>query len=40
MAWNKKHLWKQFVQITYTLDKTFFTVAAFEGLSVASFQTK
>ena len=37
---NKNHLWKQIVTVTYTLEKTLFAVATFEGLGLASFQTE
>ena len=30
ITWNKKHLSKEIVPITNTLDKTFFIVATFE----------
>ena len=32
ITWNKKHLLKQVVPITFTLGKTIFAVAAFECL--------
>ena len=38
MRWNKSHLSKQVVIITYTLKKNCFAIATFEGLGVISFQ--
>ena len=38
MRWNKSHLSKQVVTITYTLKKNCFAIATFEGLAVISFQ--
>ena len=32
ITWNKKHSLKQVAFITYTLEKKFSAVAAFEGL--------
>ena len=32
ITWNKKHPSKQVAPITYTLEKKFFAVAAFECL--------
>ena len=32
MTCNKKHLPKQVVLIAYTMEKTFFAIATFEGL--------
>ena len=40
ITWNKKHLLKQVVAITYTLQKKFFTITALEGLKVVDFQTE
>ena len=40
ITWNKKHLLKQVVPITFTLGKTIFAVAAFECLWVVYFQTE
>ena len=40
IAWNKKHLSKQILSITYTLEIKFFAVASSGGLSVVSFQTE
>ena len=37
--WNEKHLSKQVVSITYTLEEKFSTAATFEGLGVVSFKT-
>ena len=37
---NKRHSWKQFVSITYTMEKKVFAAATFHGLWVVSFQTK
>ena len=34
---EQKLLLKQFVTITYTLEKKFFAVATYEGLGVAYF---
>ena len=36
---KKKHLLKQVVSISYTLVKSFFTAATFEGLRVVSLQS-
>ena len=32
IIWNKKHLSKQFVSITCSVEKGFFAVATFDGL--------
>ena len=37
ITWNKKHLSKQFVTITYTREKKFFAVASFKGLELFVF---
>ena len=39
-TWNKKHLSKQVVITTYTLEKKIFAVATFEGWGVVSFKTE
>ena len=38
IKWYKKHVLKQVLQATYTLDKTFFAAATFEDLWVKSFR--
>ena len=38
ITWNKKHSSKQVASITYTLERTVFAAAAFEGLSVVSIR--
>ena len=40
IIWNKNHLSKEVVTITYTLEKKFFAVATFEGSRVVPFQTE
>ena len=40
LKWKKKHLSKQVVSITCTLEETFFAAATFEGLWVVSFETE
>ena len=40
IKWNKKHSSKQVVPITYTLEKSFFATATFEGLYIVTFQTE
>ena len=37
---EQKHLLKEVVPITYTLEKRLFAAATFKGLWVISFQTK
>ena len=37
-TWIKKHISKQILTVTYTLEKTFFAVPTFEGLWVVSLQ--
>ena len=37
---NKKHSSKQFVSITYTLEKRVFAAATFQSMWVVSFQIK
>ena len=39
-TWNTKHLSKQVVKITYTMEKTFSAVDTFKGLGAISFQTE
>ena len=38
ITWNKKHLSKQFISMTYILKKNFYAAATFKGLRVLYFQ--
>ena len=40
MTLNKKHLSKQVVPITYTLEKNVFAAATFKSMQVISFQAE
>ena len=40
IIWNKKHLSKENVPVTYTQEKMFFAVTILEGLWVVSFQSE
>ena len=40
ITWNKKHLSKQVVPITNTLEKRVFATTSCKGLWIVSFQTK